>query len=680
MTASQAALKICQPSRPEPQDSAFLTKGKEVSRKHLINALNHINFKEKNVILVFQSVHGNPSMEIEAFPMPVLSDYPTFRFLKPLPDNLRSTDLTRLIIPDGPGEIHAIPQLRAMNSKGLSVNLPETGRRIQGALRNIRVHFQQQGIAFKGSLTSIEPDVIEVQLSPLSSHYFMATSPKAELNLTFLKEKNRLFKTKARVVKQESHGESISLHLKPMQSVSTASNNKQFESRAFEMIPAPDFQFSHPLTTTKQTVVIDALSAVHLSCTLHEEMLSLIPGMTLENAKIVLGELYELRFNGEVIHCKTTQNKKDEKVTKCIIRFISMSPETHLKLQSMIHKAKNQHIGISAAIDSDDLWRFFFETNFIYKNKYKLFLSNKKKIKQTYQALYSAPTDVTRHVTYHEKGRTMGHASMLRYAENAWLFHHHAALKGASMKVGLGVLNHMNHYLYDSLWLKSAGIKYLLLYFRPENSFPNFVFNGFTEKMGNPKISSVDLFAYSYFRKKNHGTDQLANGWTINKTTTKDIEVLEKSYQKASGGLLTDALDLAERQAPADVLSARYRKAGLKKERQLWTLHKDKLTVAILIVNISDVALNMSELTNCIKVCITRPDLLTKDILTQTLNILAKPFETVNLPVLTHPYSWVEQSGFHFQKRYLLWAFSTQYSDYYMQYFSDLLSIANNSK
>ncbi|SCY45577.1 hypothetical protein [Desulfoluna spongiiphila] len=679
MTASQAALKICQPSRPEPQDSAFLTKGKEVGRKHLINALNHINFKEKNVILVFQSVHGNPSMEIEAFPMPVLSDYPTFRFLKPLPDNLRSTDLTRLIIPDGPGEIHAIPQLRAMNSKGLSVNLPETGRRIQGALRNIRVHFQQQGIAFKGSLTSIEPDVIEVQLSPLSSHYFMATSPKAELNLTFLKEKNRLFETKARVVKQESHRDSVILHLEPIESIPTNRERQRFGKKAFEMIPAPDFVFLHPLTGTKCTVVIESLSAIDMKLTLHHEMIPLIPGMKLMDASITLGDLYTLQLTAQVTRCSTIKNKRGDKIEYCHISILNMSSENHRKLQTIVHKSENRDIRVCNSIEEDDMWRFFFETGFIYKNKYRLFLENKDKIKKTYETLYSTPSNVTCHMAYQEKGRTMGHISMLRYAERAWLVHHHAALRGASIRVGLGVLKQMGNYVMASHNLDPNSFKYLLCYFRPENHFPNYFFSGFTEKKKDPKICSSDLFAYVYYRAEKIGDAKFPDGWVLEGACETDLVALETCYDATSGGMLIDALNLYERQAPFEVLSERYQKAGLKKEQQIWAIRHNDLTVALFIVNTSDVALNMSELSNCIKTCIIRPDIMNKQILTRALDQLSEHFSTHRTPVLIHPVDWVKNTGFHFQKRYHLWILNTHFLDDFMQHLDDSSNLSRKT-
>jgi len=266
---------------------------------------------------------------------------------------------------------------------------------------------------------------------------------------------------------------------------------------------------------------------------------------------------------------------------------------------------------------------------------------------------------------------------MLQYTEKSWIVHHHAALKGSSIKVGLGVLNHIADYITDSLCLNATSFDYLLCYFRPDNEFPNFFFNGFTEKVGNPKVCSADLFAYLHFRRDINKTHRLSSGWSLEKAEKKDIASLEESYEETSGGLLVESLDLFERQGPADALGARYLKAGLKKERQLWAIRHNSLTTAIVIVNTSDVALNMSELTNCIKVCITRPELLTKEILTLVLNCLSKTYDTTKIPTLVYPFSWVKTTGFNYQKHYLYWVLNNRFSNDYIQYLSNINKISN---
>lgn len=681
MTASQPVQGKNLPARPDRVKT-----GKEVSRKQLINTLNHLNFKGETVTLEFHGAPGGTPFSVEASPMPVLSDYPAFRFCHPLPEGLRVSALTRLVIPDGTGRLLASPRLRGAGPKGISVVLPETGRRMPGLPRGsriaeaIRVHFTQNGIAFKGALADLGPESFKVRLSPMSSHYFAGITPEKTRHLLFTRDKAPIFETEARVTDQEATGHHITLRFSVITPPEACWKKREFAGKSHRMVPAPDLVFPHPLTGTPTTIVIDALSAIGLDMTLHEENLPLYPGMVLKNAAIALGDLYALPLTALVAECRTTQGEPGHTTTRCHLAFLSMEPEPHRKLQALVQKSANRDVRFNGALEKNDLWRFFFETGFIYKNKYRLFLKHKETIKQTYTALYTTPTEVTRHVTYQENGRTMGHISMLRYAERAWLVHHHAALKGASIKVGMGVLNHIGETIVDSLCLDTTSFDYLLAYFRPENGFPNFFFNGFAEKQKDPGVCSTDLFAYATFRKGHTAGQSLPAGWTLHPATEADLSALQTSYNATSGGMLIEALNLFERQAPAAALSARYRNAGLKKERQLWAIRHDHRTAAVFIVHTSDVALNMSELTNCIKVCITRPGELTAPVLTLALNRLMDNFQTPQAPVLVHPFDWVEQTGFPYQKRYLFWVLNLKFSDDYMQHLSDINRLCNPTR
>lgn len=673
MTASQAVLNLNPQPRTVNQKSTTQLKGKEVSKKHLINALNHINFKEESVTLVFTEPYNNKSSRIEAYPMPVLSDYPTFKPLHPLPQGVSPEHLTGLIIPDGNGEIHAIPLLRAASSTGLSIVLPRTGQRVQGSFRDIRVHFLQKGIKFKGSLASLEPDAIEITLSPLSAHYLSGLIPEETVHLTFIKKKIPLFKTKATYIRQAYSGKNVMIQLKPAEAIATPHDGQRFGKKAFEMVPAPDFEFTHPLVNTKQIVAIDSLSAIGLKFTLNGESLPLLPGMNIEAAAISMGDIYSLPLKARVVRCRTEFDRKRKKKNQFTIHFTTVDLDTHRKIQALVHKAEDRNMRLSTPVNSDDLWRFFFETGFIYKSKYRLFLQNKEEIKKTYHALYSEPIDLTRHMTYHDKGRTLGHMSILKYSETAWLIHHHAALKGGGVKVGLGVLSHMLHFFYDSFWHKPMGMDYLICYFRPENEFPNFFFNGFRKHINNPKICSTDLFAYLFFHGDPQEKLRLPLNWTLSPATEDDVATFARHYEKTSGGMLIDSLNLSNHINSDKHLTLRYQKAGLKKKRSLWSIRfKDRL-VAFFIVNTSDVALNMSDLTNCIKVCITQPQLLTKEILTTSLNRLSEIFNNLKAPVLIHPLDWAEKENFHYQKKYYFWVFNCDYPEDYMGYFHSIL-------
>lgn len=117
MTASQLAPATHCPARPAPSDPRWM-KAKEVSRKQLINALNHTNFREETVSLVFEHPTAGTSHRLKASPMPVLSDYPVFRFLQPPLKTLSQADWPASSSPTVPGRSMSNPGFWRSTAKG----------------------------------------------------------------------------------------------------------------------------------------------------------------------------------------------------------------------------------------------------------------------------------------------------------------------------------------------------------------------------------------------------------------------------------------------------------------------------------------------------------------------------------------------------------------------------------
>ncbi|MDZ7582500.1 MAG: hypothetical protein U5R30_18445 [Deltaproteobacteria bacterium] len=87
----------------------------------------------------------------------------------------------------------------------------------------------------------------------------------------------------------------------------------------------------------------------------------------------------------------------------------------------------------------------------------------------TYEKLYTQSPTIARHFIYQEKGNILGHMAMVRFYEEAWLIHHHAARKSALNKAGLIVLKQISHFINDSCRLNAIHLKYVIMYYRPNN-------------------------------------------------------------------------------------------------------------------------------------------------------------------------------------------------------------------
>ena len=136
---------------------------------------------------------------------------------------------------------------------------------------------------------------------------------------------------------------------------------------------------------------------------------------------------------------------------------------------------------------------------------------------------------------------------------------------------------------------------------------------------------------------------------------------------------MIEALDLDPDAGDPDEISLEYRATGFKRERHLFALRKGDSLVAVISMVLSDVGLNMSELTNCVTVFVLEPEELDKELLQEVLKDLVARFHEEEMPVLIYPAKFAEDRGITFEKTYNLWVLSMQHTDRYFSYLERLL-------
>lgn len=136
---------------------------------------------------------------------------------------------------------------------------------------------------------------------------------------------------------------------------------------------------------------------------------------------------------------------------------------------------------------------------------------------------------------------------------------------------------------------------------------------------------------------------------------------------------MLNALDLKPELAEVDELSREYHKLGLFRERRLFSIRENGTLKAIVMVNLSDLGLNLSDLTNCINVFILDTEDFAvahlRPIIARVLGLIGRE----DMPVLIYPLFYAEQQGVDYEKVYNLWVCSLQYSDPYFRYLKRLL-------
>ena len=88
----------------------------------------------------------------------------------------------------------------------------------------------------------------------------------------------------------------------------------------------------------------------------------------------------------------------------------------------------------------------------------------------------------------------------------------------------------------------------------------------------------------------------------------------------------------------------------------------------VLILNQSDLELNMSELLNGIKIMVTNPESLPWTILSVAIKQLTGLYKMSKIPIMIYPYDYTETEGVPHGKRYQLWILNVKYADEYIAY------------
>jgi hypothetical protein len=214
---------------------------------------------------------------------------------------------------------------------------------------------------------------------------------------------------------------------------------------------------------------------------------------------------------------------------------------------------------------------------------------------------------------------------------------------------------------------------YVICYYRPNNKFPSRIFGGATKSINNQKECSIDHFAYYHYHNTSGHMTALPKGWKFSTTRTEDLQEFEDFYEHSSGGLMLEALDMKADKLDCDSLSAQYQRVGLSRERHFYSLKKNGNLKAIITAVISDVGLNLSDLTNCVKVFAVDTKGLPADVVNTLSSILSQQFQQKEMAILLYPAAYADEQGIDYEKLYNLWACRVKSSDEYFRYLNRLL-------
>jgi len=648
-----------------------------IVRKKLINILNKINFQDDSIVLSFKHPKYRSVINFRAKPQPCLDDKLSCLWddREEFDDRIKSYEFLHFQVDNGLSRILVKTEPLYIGAEGFRCRLPDkcyeiSSRKVRRhQCNNVYVQIAQSGVVFYGMLTGFSAVSQSINISMVPTSVLRKVNVHAPVNLILKNDDNIIFTGVCSIIRLINKNTTRTLIVKPVADQIHRYRPKDCRSVRQQLIPSPDLIFTHPITGQRVNLKVVDISGSGLSVEENYDNSVFLPGIKILGANLEYANSLLMNCDLQVLYCRKEHNK-----VRSGMVILDMDAQEHVRLMGLLLQVKNRNSYISTnSIDLDRLWNFFFDAGFVYPEKYAFIEPQKKRFKRVYQKLYTEPSEISRHIIYQDKGKIYGHVAMLRFYDKTWLVQHHAARHSRKNRAGLVVAEQLGQYINEFHYLASANMNYLACYYRSGNRFPDRVYGGIARALNNKKASSIDLFGYFHWRT-GEKTPELPEGFKLVECQPDDLTELNAFYECFSGGLLLQALDLTPILPDYGNLSGKYQQHGFKRERLLFSLKDAQGLKAVFMVNISDVGLNMSDLTNCIQAFILDNNL-GRDVFDAALGKLCNLYPDDEIPVIVYPSSYAEAHGIECDKTYNMLVLNIDYFDDFIQHLNKLMHL-----
>jgi hypothetical protein len=286
----------------------------------------------------------------------------------------------------------------------------------------------------------------------------------------------------------------------------------------------------------------------------------------------------------------------------CGVEFLDLPAETERHLSAYILRRSNPQIRAPAAERIENLWGLFKRSGFIYPSKMAYIQKIRTEIDETWKKLLSDDLPFYKQLVFREGDEELGTASAVQVYENTWLLQHLAASSHPIKLIPKFVMMGLAQFL-----MENRDIKYLITYFRKENSFPRRMYAGFLERF--PLEEQLLLKKYSFLSldldqpTKRRGQGEASgvrprNRIVVGHATETDTEIIESYFQKRLHPLLIRSRSLTSDVLHLPETSATFRSKGLKRERSCLVAKQGGMLVAFALLENSSAGINLSGLLN----------------------------------------------------------------------------------
>jgi len=643
--------------------------------KKLINKLNYINFIDGPVFFLLQRHHTDTQIMIKAYPQPCVKDELVSRLepsdalaLKDLPNH----ELTYLMIDDGLTAVLARVQRISLEGDILKTSLPEvskikTLRKIKRfSCKRISCRINQGDFHASGQLIDFSAGGLGVTLAGSRTIKGFDETKPALLNIN--QNGRQIYSSLCQCIRNGMDSPDRKVIFAPLQNQISLFPKREIRTSRQQVGPSFSASFRHPFFEgyIERDIFDISPSGFSIKDSMEDDVL--LSGMFIPDVTIIYAGIVKMKCSTQVVYRQAEQKAN---IIKYGLAIADMDIESFTHLSQILGISNDSYARISTEVEMDTLWEFFFDTGFIYGEKYENIQSYKNDFKELYRKLYQDNPDIARHILYKKNGKIYGHIAMVHAYEPCWLMHHFAARRMNNRLPGMTVLRHVIQYMQSYQRLRSSGMDYFMTYYRPKNDIIERIFGNFARHLNDRKKSSVDVFSYMQFHKR-QSPGALPEGWVVRESTLRDISKLKDYYETASGGLLLSALGL---ELPSESLKKSFASAGFIREYQTFCLCHQGKHMAFFVLNRSDIKLNLSDLINGIKIFVLEPDILSWAVLDAAINCLGESYPETSIPLLIFPSHFLTLQNIAAEKEYALWIMHACAGDDWLAFMNRMISL-----
>jgi hypothetical protein len=372
------------------------------------------------------------------------------------------------------------------------------------------------------------------------------------------------------------------------------------------------FRCFHPVLGRKVTFPVRDLSIRGLSFESDYTRDLFWRGIRLRSCEILFGDEYHPLGSVRVRTLVQSVTGTGEWDRRCGVEFHDLPAETESRLSAYILRNSNPRIRAPVAERIENVWELFTRSGFLYPSKMAYIRKMRPEIDETWKRLLSDDTPFYKQIVFSEGEEELGTASAVQVYEDTWLFQHLAASSHPVRLISKDVMLGLAQFL-----MENRNAKYLITYFRKENSFPRKMYGGFLDRYPSEEefcFEKYHFLSLDLDEQERVGGQQristLGSGGGINVGHARDTdkEIIECYFEKHLHPLLIRSRSLSRDVLHLPETAAMFRDKGLKRERSCLVAKQGGKLLAFALLENSSLGVNLSGLLNAFSIYTVHPE------------------------------------------------------------------------